>query len=47
MAQRSLAMAPADSDLAKRRTQEALRHPGINDALELLGGEIVDIRPIS
>jgi hypothetical protein len=38
---------PADSDLARRRRQDALQHPGINDAIDLLGGEIVDIRPIS
>ncbi len=39
--------APEDSDLARARRQEALRHPGINDALDVLGGEILDIRPIS
>ncbi len=38
---------PDDSDLARRRSREALEHAGINDALDILGGEIVDIRPIS
>jgi DNA polymerase-3 subunit gamma/tau len=36
----------ADSDLARRRRQEALDHPAVNDALEILGGEIVEIRPL-
>ena len=38
---------PEDSDLANRRRKDALKHHGINDALDVLGGEIVDIRPIS
>jgi hypothetical protein len=37
---------PRDSDLARRRRQDALRHPSVNRALEILGGEIVDIRPL-
>jgi DNA polymerase-3 subunit gamma/tau len=47
------ALAPAgptaggpESDLARRRRQEALDHPAVNDALEILGGEIVEIRPV-
>jgi hypothetical protein len=37
----------ADSDLVRRRRADALKHPGINDALDLLGGEILDIRPLA
>jgi len=37
---------PPDSDLARRRRQDALRHASVNGALEILGGEIVDIRPL-
>jgi len=37
---------PPDSDLARRRRQEALNHPGVNDALDVLGGEILEIRPL-
>jgi len=36
----------AESDLGRRRRQEALDHPAVNDALEILGGEIVEIRPL-
>jgi hypothetical protein len=36
-----------DSDLDRRRRADALKHPGINDALDLLGGEILDIRPLA
>ena len=36
----------AESDLSRRRRQEALDHPAVNDALEILGGEIVEIRPL-
>jgi DNA polymerase-3 subunit gamma/tau len=32
--------------LAQRRRQEALNHPAVNDALEILQGEIVEIRPL-
>jgi DNA polymerase-3 subunit gamma/tau len=47
----ALAGAPAgpaapESDLARRRRQAALDHPNLNDALEILGGEIVEIRPV-
>ncbi|MEN8161498.1 MAG: hypothetical protein ABFS41_15620, partial [Myxococcota bacterium] len=31
---------------AKRRRQEALNHPAVNQALEILQGEIVEIRPL-
>ncbi len=34
------------SDLARRRRQQALDHPAVNDALDILGGEIVEIRPL-
>jgi DNA polymerase-3 subunit gamma/tau len=37
---------PADSDLARRRRQDALNHPGVNDAIDVLGGEILEIRPL-
>jgi hypothetical protein len=47
----ALAGAPAgpaapENDLARRRRQAALDHPNLNDALEILGGEIVEIRPV-
>jgi hypothetical protein len=32
--------------LAQRRRQEALNHPAVNQALEILEGEIVEIRPL-
>ncbi|MBW2314285.1 MAG: DNA polymerase III subunit gamma/tau [Deltaproteobacteria bacterium] len=38
---------PPDSDLARRRRADALKHPGINEALDVLGGEILDIRPLN
>jgi DNA polymerase-3 subunit gamma/tau len=38
---------PAGPDpLAQRRRQEALNHPAVNQALELLEGEILEIRPL-
>jgi DNA polymerase-3 subunit gamma/tau len=40
---------PDDSpgkDRARRQRKEALRHPNVNQALEILGGEIVEIRPL-
>jgi DNA polymerase-3 subunit gamma/tau len=36
---------PAD-DRALRQRKEALSHPNVNQALEILGGEIVEIRPL-
>jgi DNA polymerase-3 subunit gamma/tau len=33
-------------DRARRQRQEALSHPNVNQALEILGGEIVEIRPL-
>jgi len=33
-------------DRARRQRQEALNHPNVNQALEILGGEIVEIRPL-
>ncbi len=38
--------ADAASELARRRRQEALAHPALNQALEILGGEILEIRPL-
>ncbi len=35
-----------DGELARRRRQEALQHPAVNAAMEILGGEIVEIRPL-
>ena len=38
---------PAGPDpVAQRRRQEALNHPAVNQALELLEGEILEIRPL-
>jgi DNA polymerase-3 subunit gamma/tau len=36
-----------ESDLARRRHQQALDHPALNDTLDILGGEIVEIRPLT
>jgi DNA polymerase-3 subunit gamma/tau len=36
----------AEAELARRRRKEALSHPNVNQALEILGGEIVEIRPL-
>jgi len=39
--------APAiDPEVVRQRRQAALNHPGVNVAMEVLGGEIVDIRPV-
>ena len=35
-----------DAELARRARMEALAHPGVNAALEILGAHIVDIRPL-
>jgi hypothetical protein len=35
-----------DDELGRRRRLEALQHPAVNAALEILGGEIVEIRPL-
>ena len=32
--------------VARRRRQEALNDPGVSRALEILGGEILEIRPL-
>ena len=37
---------PELDDLSRRRKQEALQHPAVNAALEILGAEIVEIRPL-
>jgi hypothetical protein len=34
------------SELARKRRQEALAHPAVNTALEILGAEIDEIRPL-
>jgi DNA polymerase-3 subunit gamma/tau len=34
------------ADRARRQRKEALSHPNVNQALEILGGEIVEIRPL-
>ena len=36
-----------DSEALRKLKQDALNHPGVNAALEVLEGEIVEIRPIS
>jgi DNA polymerase III subunit gamma/tau len=39
--------APAiDPEVVRQRRQAALNHPSVNVAMEVLGGEIVDIRPV-
>jgi hypothetical protein len=40
------ARASGPDPLAKRRRQEALDHPTVNQALEILEGEILEIRPL-
>jgi DNA polymerase-3 subunit gamma/tau len=35
-----------ESDLARRRRQEALDHPAVNSVLEVLGGDVEEIRPL-
>jgi len=38
--------APVDGrDGERRRRQEALNHPAVNEALDVLGAKIVEIRP--
>jgi DNA polymerase-3 subunit gamma/tau len=37
---------PEIDDLARRRKQEALQDPAVNAVLEILGGEIIEIRPL-
>jgi DNA polymerase-3 subunit gamma/tau len=37
---------PEESAAARRRRQHALDHPSVNTAIEVLGGEIVEIRPL-
>ena len=38
--------AAADDEVMRQRRREALAHPAINTALEILGGEVVEIRPL-
>ncbi|HEU4429559.1 MAG TPA: DNA polymerase III subunit gamma/tau, partial [Myxococcota bacterium] len=40
------AKAAGDSELARKRRQDALAHPAVNAALEILGAEIDEIRPL-
>ena len=35
-----------DAEIVRQRRQAALNHPSVNVAMEVLGGEIVDIRPV-
>jgi DNA polymerase-3 subunit gamma/tau len=35
-----------DPEVVRQRRQAALNHPSVNVAMEVLGGEIVDIRPV-
>jgi DNA polymerase-3 subunit gamma/tau len=37
----------ADPEVVRRLRQRALEHPGVGRALEVLGGEIAEIRPLS
>ena len=45
-ADRSTAPAPGDDERARRRRKEALDHPAVNAALEILEGDILEIRPL-
>ncbi len=36
----------ADDETVRQRRREALAHPAVNAALEILGGEVVEIRPL-
>ena len=36
----------ADPESVRLLRQQALQHPGVNAALELLDGEIIEIRPL-
>ncbi|HXK23874.1 MAG TPA: DNA polymerase III subunit gamma/tau [Myxococcota bacterium] len=38
--------APADPEAVRLRRQAALNHPGVARALDILGGEILEIRPL-
>jgi DNA polymerase-3 subunit gamma/tau len=42
----SAARSSGDGELARKRRQEALAHPAVNAALEILGGEIDEIRTL-
>ena len=37
---------PQSQEQQRRQRHQALRHPALNTALELLGGEVVEIRPL-
>jgi hypothetical protein len=34
-----------DDETVRRRRRDALAHPAVNTVLEILGGEVVEIRP--
>lgn len=38
--------AAADDEAMRQRRREALAHPAVNAALEILGGEVIEIRPL-
>ncbi|HVN40795.1 MAG TPA: DNA polymerase III subunit gamma/tau [Myxococcota bacterium] len=40
------AVAPSDPEAVRLRRQAALNHPGVARALDILGGEILEIRPL-
>lgn len=43
--ERSEAMAGGADETLRRRRRDALAHPAVNTVLEILGGEVVEIRP--
>ncbi|MFQ5416814.1 MAG: DNA polymerase III subunit gamma/tau [Myxococcota bacterium] len=45
-AEAGVAATPADRETLRSRRQEALEHPAVNLALEVLGGQILEIRPL-
>jgi hypothetical protein len=38
--------AAADDEAVRQRRREALSHPAINATLEILGGEVIEIRSL-
>jgi DNA polymerase-3 subunit gamma/tau len=41
-----ISAAPADREAERSRRQQALEHPAVNLALDVLGGQILEIRPL-
>jgi len=39
-------VAAADDEAVRQRRREALAHPAINATLEILGGEVIEIRSL-